>query len=124
MTATQMNMRIDSHLKAAGDLSIRESGSTPTKIVHAVWGYAARNRHKPQAMRDLLAFLADEDEGAPLAAELGSHDAIEEQVMRGPLLVSGYLSGLGIEPSAIPATTYDEVKEAAFADEWEGALGL
>lgn len=118
MPATQMNMRIDSSLKTTGDLSIRESGSTPTKMVHAVWEYAARNRHKPKAMRDLMDFLASGSSVDATDAKADSPNAIEEQIMRGPKLVEEYLASLGISPETVPTVTYDEARAAAFADEW------
>ena len=118
MAATQMNMRIDSALKATGDLAIREGGSTPSEIVRAVWDYAARNRHRPQAVRNLLDFL-DGTKGAENASTTdGVTDEIEEQVLRGPKLIEGYYLQLGINPASLQPTSYESLKSAAFDEDY------
>ena len=115
MAAVQMNMRIDATLKAAGDLAIREGGSSPTRIVRSVWEYAARNRHKPQAVQELLDFL----EGTPTCeASRVTEDVIIEQVMRGPHIIEEFYRERGIDPSAAPETSYEDLKAAAFDDEF------
>ena len=41
MGMTQMNVRIDEDLKAAGDAAFRAAGVTPSEVVRSVWEYAA-----------------------------------------------------------------------------------
>lgn len=114
MTATQMNTRIDAALKSAGDLAIREGGSTPSEVVRAVWEYIVRNRHKPQVIQSLFEFLRDEkDSKEALHADL---DEIEEQVLRGPRLIEEFYREAGIDSAALPSTTYEDLKAAAFGD--------
>ena len=114
MAATQMNIRIDSTLKSAGDLAIREGGSSPSEVVREVWGYATRNRHKPQAIRRLLEFLNDAKPSCGGEAAESPVDEIEEQVLRGPRLIEEYCQRMGVSPSALEPTSYEELKGAAF----------
>ena len=126
MASTQMNMRIDASLKSSGDLAIRESGSTPSAIVRSVWEYAARNRHKPQAISELVNFL----EGKRTAGQSEGVDApnivdeAERQVLRGPQIVDECLRKMGVDPTRIEPIAYEEARAAAFDEEWEEALLL
>ncbi len=114
MAATQMNTRIDAALKSAGDLAIREGGSTPSEVVRAVWGYAVHNRHKPQAIQSLLEYLrGEQDTEATSSAVL---DEVDDQVLRGPRLIEGFCREAGIDSAALPPTTYEDLKAAAFDD--------
>lgn len=119
MATTQMNMRIDVALKSSGDLAIREGGSTPSAIVRSVWEYAVRNRHNPQAIRELLDFLAGTGT-ATRAKSAGGADEAELQVLRGPQLVNECLLKMGVDPAQIEPMTYEEARAAAFDEEWEG----
>ena len=114
MTATQMNIRMDAALKSAGDLAIREGGSSPSEIVREVWGYAMRNRHKPQAIRRLLEFLGGAEASRGSAGQGNPVDEIEEQVLRGPRLIEEYYRQMGISPSRLTPTSYEGLKGAAF----------
>ena len=114
MAATQMNIRIDSTLTSAGDLAIREGGSSPSEIVREVWGYAMRNRHKPQAIRRLLDFLDDAKPSNGVEAAESPVDEIEAQVLHGSRLIEEYYQRMGISPSALKPTSYEELKGAAF----------
>ena len=116
MTATQMNIRMDAALKSTGDLAIREGGSNPSEIVREVWGYATRNRHKPQAIRQLLEFLGDADSSRDSAEHGNPIDEIEEQVLRGPRLIEEYYRQMGISPSVLKPMPYEEMKGAAYDD--------
>ena len=116
MTATQMNIRMDTALKSTGDLAIREGGSSPSEIVREVWGYATRNRHKPQAIRQLLDFLGSADSARDSAGQGNPIDEIEEQVLRGPRLIEEYYRQMGISPSVLKPTSYEDLKGAAFDD--------
>ena len=118
MSATQMNMRIDSALKATGDLAIREGGSTPSEIVRAVWSYAARNRHKPQAVQRLLDFLNGEKDVKNTATANEVVDEIEKQVLRGPKLIEEYYLKLGIDSASLQPTSYESLKSAAFDEDY------
>ena len=55
-TTTQMNIRIDPALKAAGDAALAEIGFSPTEAVRALWTCVAR-RGKDAAR--VKAFLED-----------------------------------------------------------------
>lgn len=122
MTTTQMNIRIDATLKTAGDLAIREGGSTPSEVIREAWGYAARNRHKPQAIRRLLDFLGDANPPCGASASESPIDEIEEQVLRGPRLIEEYYRQMGIPLSALKPTSYEDLKGSAFDSEYLEAM--
>ena len=110
MTSVQMNTRMNASLKTAGDLSIRESGSSPSEIVRAVWDYAARNRHKPKAIAALLDFLNDE--------QLGESGSGQLLATKGPRLIEAFCIERGIDPKSLAPTTYEDLKSATFDDDW------
>lgn len=115
MAAVQMNTRIDSALKGAGDLVIRECGFTPSDVVRKVWSFAARNRHRPDAVRELLSLL-DEGEPLPCAAD-APQEAAAHAAVRGPQIVEQFCQSVGIDPTGLQPTSFDQLKEAAFDDE-------
>ena len=126
MTVTQMNTRIDASLKSSGDLAIRESGTTPSAVIRSVWEYAARNRHEPRAIEDLLSFLAGKrtgarDENAGVDATSAAAEA-ELQVLRGPQLVDDCLHAMGIDPTLVDPVTFENERALAFDEDWEGTL--
>lgn len=116
MESVQMNTRIELGLKSSGDLAIRESGHTPSEIVRAVWGYAARNQHKPKAIAALLDFLADAKPQSETGESATRTDSITAQVMAGPRLIEGFCRERGIDPSRLGPTNYENLKAAAFDD--------
>lgn len=122
MTSIQMNTRIDAGLKASGDLAIRESGHKPSEIVRAVWGYAARNRHKPKAMAALLDFLSGTAPTTGAAKEEAPIDNVVEQVMKGPRLIDAFCKSRGIDPRELEPTTYENLKDAAIDDKVSGLI--
>lgn len=62
MAAVQMNTRIDSALKAAGDEAFAELGYSPSEAVRLIWGFAARNRHDKRKMADMIRLLKSPQE--------------------------------------------------------------
>jgi RHH-type rel operon transcriptional repressor/antitoxin RelB len=93
MPPVQMNVRIDEQQKTAGDAVFALVGYTPTEVVRAVWGFAARNAGEPSAVKDLLHSMR-----APVGDE-----QLEEQRRRRLLLDEGaniyqrFLDEVGID---------------------------
>ena len=77
-----------------------------------------RNRHKPQAIRRLLEFLDGVSPAQEAPAHGGSVDEIEELVLRGPKLIEEYYRQMGISPSDLVPTSYEDLKAAAFDEEY------
>ena len=77
----QMNVRMDSALKASGDAALAQAGYTPSAAVRALWAFAATHATAPQEITALLdsAESAAKDEADNRAAhrlalvEGGSH---------------------------------------------------
>lgn len=113
MPPVQMNVRIDEKQKSAGDAVFALVGYTPTDVVRAMWGFAARNAGEPSAVRDLLATMR-----APLDSEQE-----EEQQRRRRLLDEGgniyqrFLDTLGVDQlPAIEQQDIRELRQHAYAD--------
>ena len=118
MTTTQMNMRIDASLKEAGDRAIREGGSTPSEIVRAVWEYASKNRHKPQAMQNLKDFLEGKLQVAQTPVDEEPQEVQQIQPLGGALIVEQFCRDAGIDLAHVPVKPYDDIKVEAFDDGW------
>lgn len=56
-TTTQLNVRMDSQLRAAGDAMLERVGVTPAQIVRALWAKVAGSA---QECEEVLSFLAEE----------------------------------------------------------------
>lgn len=116
MAATQMNLRIDSHIKERGDAVLMEAGYSPTQAVRAIWTFAAAHAHEPQVVRDLLqqveAELDPEREARIEAkrAALRKLDDLRSQLeaVVGPSK-GGYVEHL----------SYKELRDAAMLEHWE-----
>ena len=50
----QMNVRMDSALKASGDAALAQAGYTPSAAVRALWAFAATHATAPQEITSLL----------------------------------------------------------------------
>lgn len=66
----QMNVRMDSALKASGDAALAQAGYTPSAAVRALWAFAATHATAPQEITALLdsAESAAKDEADDRAA--------------------------------------------------------
>ena len=107
---TQMNIRIESDLKTAGDAALADAGYTPTTAVRTLWAFAARNAHDPAAVRTAIAFLS---EGEDDAEQQRRARAVEE----GPRIVERFMQerGLRYRPDA-PRPSDKELLEQAIAE--------
>lgn len=101
---TQMNVRIDADIKAAGDEAFASIGCTPSHVVQAIWNYAARNRHDKKALRRLNQMVEkpiDEEAQRNIERRL-------ELVRQGPQLYLNMLKKMGIEGVPEPLDISDE----------------
>ena len=111
MASVQMNTRIDRAVKERGDRALAAAGLNPPQVVRAVWGFAARNEGRPQAVRDLMEELGEPhaDAGRDAAAREG-WAIMDEGLAR--LGVSRASSSVPDDPSAFyEAVRADAVDE-------------
>ena len=123
MTLTQMNIRIESEMKSAGDAAFAEIGYSPTEAVRELWGFAQRNRNDKQAIGDMMRSLCDPRSVEAEETSSAHRDAeFEEWLERGANLLSAFCVQAGIEPPAIPSLEpheYDELLACALEEDDE-----
>ena len=103
MATTQFNVRIDEADKAAGDDAFASIDYSPSQIVQAVWGYAARNRRNKKALRELTT-LVDQQASAAASEKERKLSMLEE----GQQLYLNMLEEMGIEGIPAPLEMTDE----------------
>ena len=109
MPAAQMNIRMDSALKASGNAVIAELGYTPSQVVRALWEFATIQGTLPPALTHLL---RDEDDGAAGRDTPG-------RASEGAALVSSFSQQVGIEEPMSGPIDYDELRELAASEQRE-----
>ena len=109
MSAVQMNIRMDSTLKASGNAVIAKLGYTPSQVVRALWEFATVQGTLPPALTRLL-----RDDRDASATE-GTPDRASE----GAALVSSFYRQVGIEEPADSPIDYGELRELAAAEQLE-----
>lgn len=92
--STQMNVRLDSQLKEAGDAVLASLGMTPSQAVRELWQYLTENGHMPIAKRNNDEVLPDDIRSK----------ASSSHVSEGAALISNYY-----ERFSIPRLSPDEV---------------
>ena len=111
-TATaQINVRLDSKLKEAGDRGLARRGITPSQAVRALWKTVGNDDLASQMACDVLLGL-DEGEGLSEAVRarleaLNRFDATRAQFQ-------GKLQHAGIDFSACSPLTEEEAREARY----------
>ncbi len=110
---SQMSVRIDEQLRVEGNRAFEEVGWSPSQAVCALWGYAARNRHNPRKLREVVDLL----EGAVGREEEKPRPS--EAVLRGPRLYDEFCEKHGLDRSKPrEVLSYEELKEEAFLERW------
>lgn len=92
--SAQMNVRLDSQLKEAGDAVLASLGMTPSQAVRELWQYVTENGHMPIAKRNNDEVLPDDIRSK----------ASSSHVSEGAALISNYY-----ERFSIPRLSPDEV---------------
>lgn len=92
--SAQMNVRLDSQLKEAGDAVLASLGMTPSQAVRELWQYLTENGHMPIAKRNNDEVLPDD-----IRSKVSS-----SHVSEGAELISNYY-----ERFSIPRLSPDEV---------------
>lgn len=105
--SVQMNVRLDSQLKEAGDAVLARIGMTPSQAVRELWQYLIENGHMPIAKRN-------NDEVSP--DDIRSK-ASSSHVSEGATLVSNYYERFSIQrPSTDEAFDYDELYDQMMSE--------
>lgn len=110
MSAVQMNIRMDSALKASGNAVIAELGYTPSQVVRALWEFAAVQGTLPPALTRLLSDDRD--------ANAANHDT-PDRASEGAALISSFYQQVGIEEPTDSPIDYNELRELAAAEQLE-----
>ena len=110
MAAAQMNIRMDSALKASGNAVIAELGYTPSQVVRALWEFATVQGTLPPALKHLLRDSKD-------AGTAGCDTP--DRVSEGAALLSSFYQQVGIEEPTSSPIDYDELRELAASEQRE-----
>lgn len=110
MPAAQMNIRMDSALKASGNAVIAELGYTPSQVVRALWEFATIQGTLPSALTHLLRDVED--------ADTASRDT-PDRASEGAALVSSFYQQVGIEEPTSGPIDYGELRELAASEQRE-----
>ena len=98
--SAQMNVRLDSQLKEAGDAVLASLGMTPSQAVRELWQYLTENGHMPIAKRNNDEALPDDIRSKASLSHLSE----------GAALVSNYYERFSITmPSPDETFDYDEL---------------
>lgn len=112
-SVVQMNIRIDSQLKDAGDRVLERAGLSPTKAVRALWERLTSFSDDPQKAVELLS--PSEGTSAPsIEAERARKLRVAQEAAQ---IVARSLAGQGIDVSSVADDTpYDELRERALME--------
>ena len=109
MAAVQMNIRMDSALKEAGNAAIAELGLTPSQVVRALWEYVAVQGNLPPMLG--RAFKTHTN------GENSEND--RQHTDGGAAIVSTFYETIGIDEPLRESIDYDELRELAAAEQLE-----
>ena len=111
----QVNVRMDSELKHAGDAALAEAGWSPTQAVRALWTYAAQHKGEPDAVASV--FSSDRAPSSKTDEKDGRVAHRRDLAARGPKLMEEAYRSLGMPWPPEPAGWTDEgLKEEAYAE--------
>ena len=120
--SSQLNVRIDSDLKRAGDAVFTSIGLSPSQAVRALWELAANHKDEPERLR---AALFPHEEEVSVAA----HDKEKARKLKlaaqGPHIMEDVIRASGLNPidSSVPELSFDDLKELAYQEKYgDGAM--
>ena len=105
MPATQMNLRIDSQLKADGDAVLSRYGISPSRAIRSLWRHLVAKQSLPDFIRNPDAEAQESDE--TLRAKLARIEAGE-----GMAATLARQEGIDLSPSTLPS--YKEMREGMY----------
>ena len=111
MAASQLNIRMDSTLKASGNAVIAELGFTPSQVIRALWEFATVQGTLPPALTHIL-------HGAH-GSDVPHADDELDRASEGAQIVSSFYERVGIEEPTEGFVDYNELRELAAAEQLE-----
>lgn len=105
MATVQINARIESETKQAGDQALRAAGYAPSQAIRVLWGFAERNRHDPASLKSALRMLEGND--ADEADEAFRRKV--EQFGQGPLIYKQALLDMGVSDIEASTPHYEDL---------------
>lgn len=112
MAASQMNIRMESSLKGAGNAALEQLGFTPSQVVRAVWEYVAVQGSLPSPIMRIL-----QGQGADAGASPASG---EDARIDGSQIVSAFYQRTGIPEPTQGSVDYEKLRELAAVEQLEG----
>lgn len=116
MPATQMNLRIDAHIKERGDAALAEAGYSPSQAVRVIWEFAASHVYDSAAVKEFLQqaeVRQDPDRDARIKARM---DALEQAMN----LQQQLEKAIGSTPDALLESCPDKtLRGEALQARWE-----
>lgn len=111
MPATQMNVRIDSSLKNAGDAVLSAHGFTASQAIRALWEYLITQEALPPALVKMI--LQEQSQDVP--------DQNQKKDIRneGADLLAEFYDKAGIMSQGFSEVSYDELRELAAQEQRE-----
>ena len=105
-SVSQINVRVDTRLKQAGDEGMSDMGITSSEAVRALWGKFAQGR---EGAEDAVEFLFGDPAGFGGQA---ASEARLEAFERGQFMVSAAMAKLGLDPGSLIPMGEDELEGA------------
>lgn len=93
---SQLNVRLDSGVKKAGDVVLAEEGANPTTLIRALWQKIARGAADLHQVEEVLGLRAKETTEDAALKKLAA-------MRRGRALFAEGLTTLGIDPAYVSA---------------------
>lgn len=113
MTAGQMNVRIDEELRIAGTDALENIGFSPSRIIRAIWTFAANNKNNPLKLEHAFAFL---ENNGDFDFERKKH---LELVREGSQIMERARAELEVPASNMSSLPYEKLKERAYREHWK-----
>lgn len=113
MTTGQMNVRINEQLRIDGTAAFESIGFSPSRIIRALWSFAAKNKDNPVKLERSLAFL---DEGVSPDDELQRKLRLVEE---GSDILGKGASRLGLSTASTKDLSFKELRELSSQKYWK-----
>lgn len=105
MPTVQMNTRLDSAMKAAGDAVLRRNGYSPSAATQALWGYLATHQQLPE-------FMPPRKPGA--LTEARRQEILEGEGLAVRLFQR--MTGVSAPSQQEDLPSYDDLRQAAYVE--------
>lgn len=113
MTTGQMNVRIDEQLRIDGTAAFENIGFSPSRIIRALWSFAAKNKNNPVKLERTLAFLNESS---------SSDDELQRKLRlaaEGSDMLGKGASRLGLSTASTKDLSFKELKELSHQEHWK-----